>query len=169
MGLNSISPKVLKRKSIFVSLHISTYVILVGYTHSLQVVIQLFLHVLWLRARLPIAILSSLVYGTNLSRLHLVHAAAVSLPEHAPTYYSHPITTSLAFCTMPHYFKILLVSITLYIHLSLIYIRSHTQFFLLHCSHHLLQNFHPNCFSFLELACTTVTISILPIFKRCFY
>lgn len=112
MGLNSISPKVLKRKSIFVSLHISTYVILVGYTHSLQVVIQLFLHVLWLRARLPIVILSSLVYGTNFSRLHLVHAAAVSLPEHAPTYYSHPITTSLAFCTMPHYFKILLVSIT---------------------------------------------------------
>lgn len=112
MGLNSISPKVLKRKSIFVSLHISTYVILVGYTHSLQVVIQIFLHVLWLRARLPIVILSSLVYGTNFSRLHLVHAAAVSLPEHAPTYYSHPITTSLAFCTMPHYFKILLVSIT---------------------------------------------------------
>lgn len=54
-------------------------------------------------------------------------------------------------------------------HLSLIYIRSHTQFLLLHCSHHLLQNFHPNCFSFLELACTTVTISILPIFKRRFY
>lgn len=115
MSLNSISPKVLKRKSIFVSLHISTYVILVGYTHSLQVVIQLFLHVLWLRARLPIVILSSLVYGTNFSRLHLVHAAAVSLPEHAPTYYSHPITTSLAFCTMPHYFKILLVSITSYV------------------------------------------------------
>lgn len=140
MGLNSISPKVWKRKSIFVSLHISNYVILAGYTHSLQVVIQLFLHVLWLHLGLPIVILSSLVYGTNVSRLDLVHAAAVLLPEHPPTYYSHPIT-ALTFCTIPHYFKILLLSITLYSHLSLIYICSHTQFFLLHCSRHLLQNF----------------------------
>lgn len=106
-------------------------------------------------------------YTAQTSPGFILFMQLLSLPEHAPTHYSHPITTSLAFCTMPHYFKILLLSIALYIHLSPIYLRSHTQFFLLHCSHHLLETFQTNCFSFLELACTTVTISI--IFKRRFY